>query len=51
MEDASPERRALLAPRARAAFERLASQAERAGRQAEADLFRSAAAGLGTSTP
>jgi tetratricopeptide (TPR) repeat protein len=51
LEDANPERRAELAPRARAAFERLASQAEREGRQMEADLFRSAAAGLGTSTP
>ncbi|MGH7435804.1 MAG: hypothetical protein ACRENE_09030, partial [Polyangiaceae bacterium] len=46
LEDATPERRSVLAPRARAALERLATQAANAGREAEADLFRSAAAGL-----
>jgi tetratricopeptide (TPR) repeat protein len=46
IEDATPERRSVLAPRARAALERLATQAAKAGREAEADLFRSAAAGL-----
>jgi hypothetical protein len=42
MEDAGPERRAELAPRARAAMERLAVEAEKAGRNDEAALFRSA---------
>jgi hypothetical protein len=46
IEDATPERRSVLAPRARAALERLATQAANDGREAEADLFRSAAAGL-----
>jgi tetratricopeptide (TPR) repeat protein len=46
LEDATPDRRAELAPRARATLERLASQAAREGREVEADLFRTAAAGL-----
>lgn len=40
LEDASPERRTLLAPRARAVLERLAVQAEEAGRREEASLYR-----------
>ncbi len=46
LEDATPQRRAELAPRARAALERLATQAAREGRSVEADLYRSAAAAL-----
>jgi tetratricopeptide (TPR) repeat protein len=41
LEDATPERRAVLAPRARAALERLAADADAAGRHEEAALFRS----------
>ena len=42
LEDATPERRAVLAPKARAALEHLASQADAAGRSDEAALFRGA---------
>jgi tetratricopeptide (TPR) repeat protein len=42
LEDASPERRAELAPRARAALDRLATEAEKAGRADEASLYRDA---------
>jgi hypothetical protein len=42
IEDAAPERRAELAPRARAALERLAREAEAAGRHEEAALYRGA---------
>ncbi len=44
--DASVERRLVLAPRARAALERLAVQAELAGRAGEASLYREAATAL-----
>jgi tetratricopeptide (TPR) repeat protein len=44
--DASIERRIVLAPRARAALERLAVQAESAGRAGEASLYRDAATAL-----
>jgi hypothetical protein len=47
LDDASVERRAALVPRARAALERLALQAEAAGRAAEAALYRDAAVALG----
>jgi tetratricopeptide (TPR) repeat protein len=46
LDDATPERRAHLAPRARSALERLALQAESAGRLEEAALYRSAIAAL-----
>jgi len=46
LEDATPEHRATLAPRARVAFERMAAQAEAAGRVDEAALYRSAADAL-----
>jgi tetratricopeptide (TPR) repeat protein len=46
LEDATPERRVELAPRACAALERLASQAAREGRDSEAELFRTAADAL-----
>ena len=46
IEDAGPERRALLAPRARAVLARLAEQAEAAGRLDEASLYRGAMASL-----
>jgi tetratricopeptide (TPR) repeat protein len=46
LEDATPARRAVLAPRARTTLERLASQAAHDGREVEADLFRTAAASL-----
>ncbi|HEY6463523.1 MAG TPA: hypothetical protein VIY73_25320, partial [Polyangiaceae bacterium] len=42
LEDATPERRAVLAPKARRALEALADQAARAGRNEEAALFRDA---------
>ena len=42
LEDASAERRTALVPRARSALERLALQAESAGRHEEAALYRSA---------
>jgi len=42
LEDATPARRAELAPRARAALERLAAEAEAAGRREEAALYRGA---------
>jgi tetratricopeptide (TPR) repeat protein len=42
LEDATPEERVELAPRARAALERLAAQAESAGRLEEAALYRGA---------
>jgi hypothetical protein len=42
LEDATPERRSALALRARAALERLAAEADRAGRRDEAALYRSA---------
>jgi cellulose synthase operon protein C len=42
LEDASPERRAALAPRARAALGRLAAEAQAAGRAQEAALYREA---------
>ena len=42
IEDASPERRAVLAPKARAALEHLAVQADQAGRSEEAALYRGA---------
>jgi len=42
LEDATPDRRAVLAPRAHSALERLARQAESAGRHEEAALYRSA---------
>jgi hypothetical protein len=44
--DADIERRAVLAPRARAALERLAVQAQSAGRAEEASLYRDAATAL-----
>ena len=46
IEDATPERRIVLAPRAKAALERLASDAEAAGRHEEAALYRGAIATL-----
>jgi tetratricopeptide (TPR) repeat protein len=46
LDDASPERRAVLAPAARAVLERLAAGAEAAGRGAEASLMRDVAARL-----
>ena len=46
VEDAPPERRAELLPRARAAVERLAAEAERAGKLEEAGLFRGVLDGL-----
>jgi tetratricopeptide (TPR) repeat protein len=46
MEDATPERRAILAPRAASALERLAVQATAEGRVEEAALYREAAAAL-----
>jgi tetratricopeptide (TPR) repeat protein len=42
LEDATPERRNVLAPRARAALERVASEADMQGRLEEAALYRSA---------
>ncbi|HEY1691175.1 MAG TPA: hypothetical protein VGG39_03385 [Polyangiaceae bacterium] len=42
LEDATPARRAVLAPKARRALEALADQAARAGRNEEAALFRDA---------
>jgi hypothetical protein len=42
LEDATPERRVVLAPRARGALERLAGEAEAAGRHEEAALYRGA---------
>jgi cellulose synthase operon protein C len=48
LEDATPERRVELLPRARAALERLAADAERAGRREEAALYRSALDSLTT---
>jgi tetratricopeptide (TPR) repeat protein len=47
LEDATPEERVELAPRALAALERLATQAESAGRLEEAALYRSAMETLG----
>jgi tetratricopeptide (TPR) repeat protein len=49
LEDAAPERRAVLAPQARAVMARLAEQAEAAGRHDEAALFRGAIENLPTS--
>jgi tetratricopeptide (TPR) repeat protein len=46
LEDATPERRAILAPRASAALERLALEATAAGRHEEAALYRGAIAAL-----
>jgi tetratricopeptide (TPR) repeat protein len=46
LEDATPTRRAALAPKARDALMRLASHASHEGREVEAELFRSAAAAL-----
>jgi hypothetical protein len=46
LEDASPERRVELAPKARAALERLAADADAAGRHEEAALYRGAIAAL-----
>lgn len=46
LEDASPERRVALAPKARAALGRLAADAEAAGRHEEAALYRGAIAAL-----
>jgi hypothetical protein len=46
LEDATPERRVVLAPRARAALERLALEAAAAGRHEEAALYRGAIAAL-----
>jgi hypothetical protein len=46
LEDASPERRAELAPRAREVLQRLAAEADRAGRHDEAAMYRVAAAAL-----
>jgi tetratricopeptide (TPR) repeat protein len=46
VEDASPEKRAELMPRTRAALERLAADADRAGRRDEASLYRGALASL-----
>lgn len=46
LEDASPERRAVLAPRARQALESMAVQAAGAGRQDEAALYRDVIRGL-----
>jgi tetratricopeptide (TPR) repeat protein len=46
LEDASAERRAVLAPRARVALERLAGEAAAAGRSEEAALYRAAALNL-----
>jgi hypothetical protein len=42
LEDATPERRIVLAPMAKGALERLASEAEAAGRHEEAALYRGA---------
>jgi hypothetical protein len=46
LEDATPERRVVLAPTAAAALERLARDAEAAGRHEEAALYRGAGAAL-----
>jgi hypothetical protein len=46
IEDATPERRIVLAPMARGALERLAHEAEAAGRHEEAALYRGAIAAL-----
>ena len=46
LEDATPDRRAALAPKARSALVRLAEQAEAAGRLEEAALYRATIAGL-----
>jgi tetratricopeptide (TPR) repeat protein len=46
LEDASPERRAELTPRAREVLQRLAADADRAGRHDEAAMYRVAAAAL-----
>ena len=42
LDDATPERRAALVPQARAALERLATEAQAAGRNDEAALYRGA---------
>jgi hypothetical protein len=42
LEDATPERRVVLAPMAKGALERLAGEAEAAGRHEEAALYRGA---------
>jgi len=49
LEDATPERRANLAPRARAALERMAAAADASGSTLDANLFRDAIAALGLS--
>jgi hypothetical protein len=46
LEDATPERRATLAPRARAALERMAAAAVAAGNPLDASLFRDAISAL-----
>ena len=46
LEDATPDRRAQLVPRTRAALDRLAVEAERAGRLEEAALYRTTLEGL-----
>lgn len=46
LEDATPERKVHLAPKARAVLERLATQADAAGRSEEAALYRAAAEAL-----
>ncbi len=46
LEDATPERRAELAPRAREALEDMAARAEQAGRHEEAALYRGVVASL-----
>jgi thioredoxin-like negative regulator of GroEL len=46
IEDATPERRIVLAPMARGALERLAHEAEAAGPHEEAALYRGAIAAL-----
>jgi hypothetical protein len=48
LEDATPERRPRLAPKARAVLERLAAEADAKGRSEEAALYRSAAEALPT---
>ena len=48
IEDATPEQRTILAPRARAALSRLAEQAEAGGRMDEAALYRGAMQSLPT---
>jgi tetratricopeptide (TPR) repeat protein len=51
LEDATPERRAELAPRAREALEDMAARAEQAGRHEEAALYRGVVESLSAAPP